>query len=48
MPEINLTEQEVQTLLRCLNDRAEPSEELAVMVTRAPVLTFWAAVANEI
>jgi hypothetical protein len=29
MPEINLTEQEVQTLLRCLNDRVEPPEELA-------------------
>jgi len=29
MPDINLTEQEVQTLLRCLNDRVEPPEELA-------------------
>jgi len=29
MPDINLTEQEVQTLLRCLNDRIEPPEELA-------------------
>jgi hypothetical protein len=28
MPDINLTEQEVQTLLRCLNDRVEPPEEL--------------------
>ena len=29
MPDINLTEQEVQTLLRCLNERVEPPEELA-------------------
>jgi hypothetical protein len=29
MPDINLTEQEVQTLLRCLNDRIEPPAELA-------------------
>lgn len=29
MPDINLTEQEAQTLLRCLNDRVEPPEELA-------------------
>ena len=29
MPDIKLTEQEVQTLLRCLNDRVEPPEELA-------------------
>ena len=29
MPDISLTEQEVQTLLRCLNDRVEPPEELA-------------------
>ena len=29
MPVINLTEQEVQTLLRYLNDRNEPPEELA-------------------
>ena len=29
MPEINLTEQEAQTLLRCLNDRVGPPEELA-------------------
>jgi hypothetical protein len=29
MPDITLTEQEVQTLLRCLNDRVEPPEELA-------------------
>src|SRR4030042_1145312 len=29
MPDINLTEQEVQKLLRCLNDRIEPPEELA-------------------
>jgi DNA modification methylase len=29
MPEIDLTEQEVQTLLRCLNDRVEPPEPLA-------------------
>ena len=29
MPEITLTEQEVQTLLHCLNDRVEPPEELA-------------------
>ena len=29
MPDITLTEQEVQTLLRCLNDRVEPPEALA-------------------
>ena len=29
MPDINLTEQEVQRLLRCLNERVEPPEELA-------------------
>jgi len=29
MPDISLTEQEVQTLLRCLNDRVEPPEALA-------------------
>jgi adenine-specific DNA-methyltransferase len=29
MSDINLTEQEAQTLLRCLNDRVEPPEELA-------------------
>jgi DNA modification methylase len=28
MPDINLTEQEVQTLLRCLNNRVEPPEAL--------------------
>ncbi len=29
MPDINLTEEEVQTLLRCLNESVEPPEELA-------------------
>ncbi len=29
MPDITLTDQEAQTLLRCLNDRVEPPEELA-------------------
>jgi len=29
MPDITLTEQEVQTLLCCLNDRVEPPEALA-------------------
>ena len=29
MPDITLTEQEAQTLLRCLNDRVEPPEDLA-------------------
>lgn len=32
MPDITLTEQEVQTLLRCLNDRIEPPEVLAKML----------------
>ncbi len=29
MPDIELTEQEKQTLIRCLNERLEPPEELA-------------------
>jgi len=29
MPDITLTEREVQTFLRCLNDRVEPPEALA-------------------
>ncbi len=29
MPDLNLTEQEAQTLLRCLNDRVEPPSDLA-------------------
>ncbi len=29
MPDIELTDQEIQTLMRCLNERVEPPEELA-------------------